>query len=88
MRSYFQMALPEDFINDTVERLMKDADKVDKVRQEIETDKVFAVARMQVTLVDKPVTSQELHAIFEALTKKSEPEEEELATEAVEAPGI
>jgi trigger factor len=75
VRGYFQMELPEDFIHNTVERLMKEAKDLDKVRQEIETQKIFVAARTQITIVDKPIPSQEFHAIFDSINKKTKQEE-------------
>ncbi|MCC6413463.1 MAG: hypothetical protein IT270_17520 [Saprospiraceae bacterium] len=67
VRSYFQVDLPDDLIDSTVARMMEKEEDVDKVRRDLEYDKLYDAVSSEVTLVDKPIASAEFHQIFDAL---------------------
>lgn len=67
VRSYFQVDLPDDLIDSTVVRMMEKEEDVDKVRRDLEYDKLYDAMSSQVTLVDKPIASAEFHQIFDAV---------------------
>jgi trigger factor len=76
VRNYFQGQIPDELIHSSVERLMKNEKDVDSTKRDLETDKIFEAIRAQVTLKDKPVTSEELHKLIDEITKKAEAEQE------------
>jgi len=67
VRSYFQVDLPDDLINSTVGRMMEKEEDVDKVRRDLEYDKLYEALSGEVNLVDKPIPSAEFHQIFDIL---------------------
>ena len=67
VRSYFQVDLPDDLIDSTVARMMEKEEDVDKVRRDLEYDKLFDAMSTEVTLVDKPIPSAEFQQIFDAI---------------------
>lgn len=72
VRNYFQMDLPDNIMQSSVARLMENEKDVDEARRNLESDKIFEAIRTQVTVNDKPVTSEELHRMIEEFTKKNE----------------
>ncbi len=76
VRNYFQAELPEHIIESSVERLMQDEKEVENTRRDLETDKIFEAIRDQVTVTDKPVSSELFHQTLDAITKKAEVEQE------------
>ncbi len=81
VRNYFQMEIPDNIIQSSVERLMQNKDDVEKTRRDLETDKIFEVIRDQVTLTEKAVSSEEFHKILEEATKKAEAEQSAMVEE-------
>lgn len=81
VRSYFQVDLPEHIINNSVQRLMENEKEVEKVEREIETDKIFAAIRDQVTVTERAIPSDEFHNILDAATQKAEAEQLEAVNE-------
>lgn len=77
VRSYFKMDLPEHIISGTLERMLKDEKVVEDTKRDLETDKIFAAILEQVSVIDKPVTSEEFHKQLDEITKKAEAEQEE-----------
>ncbi|MBL7806550.1 MAG: hypothetical protein JNN28_01975 [Saprospiraceae bacterium] len=77
VRQYFQADLPDHIIVSSVERLMKDEKEVEGTRRELESDKLLDAVRVQVTLKDKAVTSEEFHKIVEEVTAKAKAEQEQ-----------
>ncbi len=77
VRNYFQGQIPDELIHSSVERLMKNEKDVENTKRDLETDKIFEAIRAQVTLKDKPVTSEELHKLIDEITKKAEAEQEQ-----------
>jgi FKBP-type peptidyl-prolyl cis-trans isomerase (trigger factor) len=75
--SYFRAELPDHLIQNSVERLMEDKEQVERVSNDLLIDKLVDVLKGEVTLVEKPITSQELHAIIEAITAKAKEEQQE-----------
>jgi len=67
VRSYFQVDLPDDLINSTVGRMMEKEEDVDKVRRDLEYEKLYEALSGEVNLVDKPIPSAEFHQIFDIL---------------------
>jgi trigger factor len=67
VRSYFQVDLPDDLIDSTVARMMEKEEDVDKVRRDLEYDKLYEAMSTEVTLVDKPIASAEFHQIFDTV---------------------
>lgn len=65
VRSYFQVDLPDDLINSTVGRMMEKEEDVDKVRRDLEYEKLYEALSGEVNLVDKPIPSAEFHQIFD-----------------------
>jgi hypothetical protein len=78
VRSYFGVSagLPESLIDSSAERLMQNQDDVENTRRDLETDKVFEAIRLQVTVEDKAILSDEFHKIVEAVTAKAQAEQE------------
>ncbi|MCC7505256.1 MAG: hypothetical protein IT259_08140 [Saprospiraceae bacterium] len=77
IRSYFQMDLPENILTDYAERMMKNDKDVEKVKSDLEYDKLFEAMRAEVTLADKPINSAEFQQIFDATRQKAETEQGE-----------
>lgn len=75
VRRYFQAELPEHMIQSSIERLMKDEKDVENTRRELESDKLLDALVPQITVVDKPVTSEEFHKIVEEVTAKAKAEQ-------------
>lgn len=75
VRQYFQADLPEHIISSSIDRLMKDEKDVENTRRELESDKMLAAIRPQLTIVDKAVTSEEFHKIIEDITAKAKAEQ-------------
>lgn len=74
--NYFQsMQVPEHIVESSVERLMKEDKDIENTRRELESDKLLAVVREKVTLVNKPVTSEAFHQIVEEVTAKAKAEQ-------------
>ena len=77
VRNYFQADLPEHILESSIERLMKDEKDVENTRRELESDKLLAAVRDQITLVDKAVSSEEFHKVVEEVTAKAKAEQSE-----------
>lgn len=77
VRNYFQSDLPDNILESSIERLMKDEKDVENTRRELESDKLLEAVRGQVTLADKAVTSEEFHKIVEEVTAKAKAEQSE-----------
>jgi trigger factor len=77
VRNYFQFNLPDNILESSIERLMKDEKDVENTRRELESDKLLEAVRGQVTLADKAVTSEEFHKIVEEVTAKAKAEQSE-----------
>ena len=77
VRNYFQSDLPDHILESSIERLMKDEKDVENTRRELESDKLLDAVRGQITLVDKPVTSEDFHKIVEEVTAKAKAEQSE-----------
>lgn len=75
VRSYFQADLPEHIITSSIDRLMQNEKEVESTRQELESDKLLAAVRQEITVVEKPVTSEEFHKIVEEITAKAKAEQ-------------
>jgi trigger factor len=75
--SYFRAELPDYLIHNSVERLMEDKEQVERVVNDLLIDKLLDVLKGEVTLVEKPITSHDLHAIIEAITAKAKEEQQE-----------
>lgn len=75
VRNYFRADLPENILADYASRMMQNEKDVEKVRDDLEYDKLFEAIRSTVTLVDKPIPSAEFQAIFDAMTKKADQEQ-------------
>lgn len=75
VRNYFQSELPDHIMESSIERLMKDEKDVESTRRELESDKLLEAVRTQVTIVDKPVTSEDFHKIVEEVTAKAKAEQ-------------
>jgi trigger factor len=71
VRNYFQVELPDNVLEGSVARLMKNEKDVEDTRRDLESDKIFEAIRSQVTVVDKPVTSEEFVRLLEEVTKGS-----------------
>ncbi len=67
IRGYFNGQADEDMVSSLAERFMSTDDKRDEVVKEVEANKLYAALRESVTLVDKPVTSEAFHQLFEEL---------------------
>lgn len=76
VRNYFQVDLPDHIIAGSVDRLMKNEKDVEDAKRDLETDKIFEAIRGQVTVTDKPVSSEELHKIIDEVSKKAKAEQE------------
>lgn len=76
VRNYFQVDLPDHIIASSVDRLMKNEKDVEDAKRDLETDKIFEAIREQVTVTDKPVSSEELHKIIDEVSKKAKAEQE------------
>ncbi|HNL37758.1 MAG: trigger factor [Saprospiraceae bacterium] len=77
IRGYFQFDLPENILADYTNRMMKNEKDVEKVKSDLEYDKLFDAMREAVTLSDKPIPSAEFQQIFDAVNKKAEDEQSE-----------
>lgn len=75
VRNYFQSDLPDHILESSIERLMKDEKDVEGTRRELESDKLLEAVRTQVTIVDKPITSEAFHKIVEDATAKAKAEQ-------------
>lgn len=81
VRSYFGAQIPEQLIESSVDRLMKNEKEVEETWHDLELDKVFLAIREYVTVSDKPVPSEEFHKILDEVTgKNAEPAPEEAVT--------
>ncbi|MDX2135522.1 MAG: trigger factor [Saprospiraceae bacterium] len=67
IRGYFNGQADEDLVSSLAERFMGTDEKRDEVVKEVEANKLYAALRESVTLVDKPVTSEAFHQLFEEL---------------------
>jgi trigger factor len=76
MRSYFQVDLPDHIIDSSIDRLMKDKKDLENTREELQTDKLLAAVRGEVTLAEKAVTSEEFHKIIEEITAQQKSKRE------------
>lgn len=76
IRNYFKMDLPENILADYADRMMKNDKDVEKVKDDLEYDKLFEAIRAAVTLVDKPIPSSQFQIIFDAISRKAEEEQE------------
>ena len=77
VRNYFQQDLPDEVLQSSVARLMQDAKDLESTKRDLETDKIFVAIRSEVSINDKPVTSEELHKTLDEVTKKAESEQQE-----------
>jgi trigger factor len=77
VRNYFQSNLPDNIMESSIERLMKDEKDVENTRRELESDKLLEAVRGQITLADKAVSSDEFHKIVEEVTAKAKVEQSE-----------
>jgi trigger factor len=77
VRNYFQSNLPDNILESSIDRLMKDEKDVENTRRELESDKLLEAVRGQVTLADKAVSSEEFHKIVEEVTAKAKAEQSE-----------
>lgn len=75
VRNYFQADLPENVIASTVQSLMKNDKDLESTRRDIETDKIFEAIRVQVSVSDRAVPSDEFHKILDEVTKKADTEQ-------------
>ncbi len=75
VRNYFRMDLPDNILADYTSRMMKNEKDVEKVKDDLEYDKLFEALSASVTLVDKPIPSAEFQQIFDAMTQKAEEEQ-------------
>ncbi len=75
VRNYFQAELPAHIMESSIERLMKDEKDVENTRRELEADKLLEAVRGQITIIDKPVTSEDFHKIVEEATAKAKAEQ-------------
>jgi trigger factor len=75
VRNYFRANLPDDLLMSSVQQLMKNEKDVENTRRDLETDKIFEAIRGEVTVVDKPIPSQEFQQIIDDVTKKAEAEQ-------------
>ena len=83
------MAVGEDFINNLVEKVLNDEKESRNLYEDVLTNKVFDAMKNRVTIVEKPVTAEELSTILaiakaEIASKRGESVEAEVE-EAVEA---
>lgn len=76
VRNYFGVALPDNVIVSSVERLMQNEKDVEETRRDLETDKVFQAIRPLVTVTDKEVKSDEFHKIIDEVSAKAKAEQE------------
>jgi len=76
VRSYFQVDLPDNILEGSIERLMQNEKDVEDARRDLETDKIFNVIRDKVTITDKAVPSEEFHKILDEITKKAQPDQQ------------
>ncbi|MCB0525320.1 MAG: trigger factor [Saprospiraceae bacterium] len=82
VRRYFgnNANIPDNIIDQSVERLMEDKENVNKTMTDIETDKIFDALREQITVKDKAVPSKEFHKIIEEINAKATAQQGEDAT--------
>ena len=76
---YFQGQLPEHLVKSSADRFMKNEEEVEKTRRGLEMEMLFAVLREQVTLVDKPISSEDLQHILDETSGKARKEQAEAA---------
>lgn len=81
---YFQGQLPDHLVKSSVDRFMKKEEEVEKTRRSLEMDALFAALRQQVSLVDKPISSEDLQRILDEVSGKAKKEQAE-ATELIDA---
>lgn len=72
---YFQAELPENVIDSALSRMMKDQKEVKKVQDELEWDKLTNAIRREVSIVDKPVPSEEFQKIVDEISNKAKSEQ-------------
>ncbi len=77
IRGYFQFDVPENILADYANRMMKNEKDVEKVKSDLEYDKLFDAMREAVTLKDKPIPSAEFQQIFDAVNQKATEEQTE-----------
>jgi trigger factor len=77
--SYFQGQLPDHMIKSATDKFMKNEEEVEKTRQGLEMELLFAVLREQVSLVDKPILSEDLQRILDEVSGKAKKEQAESA---------
>jgi trigger factor len=83
------MAVGEDFINSLVEKVMNDEKQLNNLYEDVLTQKVFEEIKNRVTIIEKPVSAEELSTILataqaEIARQRGQKEEAEIE-EAVEA---
>jgi len=76
VRNYFQADIPDHIITSSIERLMQDEKDVSETARQLETDKIFEAIRVEISITDKAVHSDELHRILDEITKKAQQEQE------------
>jgi trigger factor len=58
------MAVGEDFINSLVEKVMQDEKQLNNLYEDVLTSRVFDAMKNRITIIDKPVTAEELATIL------------------------
>ena len=82
IRGYFGgQPVPEDMLDNLVERVMKDEKQFNELYEEVMTEKVFDAMKAQVTIVNKPISVDEFNSVlaaarFEAAKARGEVTEE------------
>lgn len=71
VRSYFGGQIPDQLIDDSVDRLMKNEKDVEETYRDLEVDKLFHAIRDQISITDKPITSEAFHKILDEVTGKT-----------------
>lgn len=79
IRSYFGGQIPDYLIKDSVARFMKDEKEVERTRDNIEMEMLAAALREQVTLTDKPISSEELQKLLDEASGKAQKSQAEAA---------
>lgn len=82
VRSYFGGQIPDQLIEDSVDRLMKNEKDVEDTYRDLEVDKLFQVIRDEVSITDKPIPSAEFHKILDEVTGKTPEASTEMPEEA------
>lgn len=79
IRSYFGGQIPDYLIKDSVSRFMKDEKEVERTQDNIEMEMLATALREQVTLVDKPISSEELQKLLDEASGKAQKSQAEAA---------